>query len=103
MPIEEIYYCSGPDNPDITEKTENTLRPEQRTGIFENTCPRYDRTMSEKGVEGWLTVSHGKETHVFCSWDCLLRYAAHIPEEIPLEEDAFSEKERDEEDDELAK
>jgi hypothetical protein len=63
MSIERIYYCDGPD------------------------CERHVRTGGTH-PPGFLTVAEGADHAAhFCSWDCILRYAAEKPPEevIPAE------------------
>jgi hypothetical protein len=63
MAIERIFYCDGPG------------------------CERHARTASPRS-ESFFTVTEGTgRSEHFCSWDCILRYAAEKPpsEVIPVE------------------
>lgn len=65
MSIERIFYCDWRE------------------------CEAHVRTASSRPQASFLTIteSAGRSLH-FCSWDCVLRYAAEIPpvETIPLAE-----------------
>lgn len=73
MSIERTYHCDGPENPDIPEDHEQDGR-----------CPHH---VTAKMIDGeyipggfFQVRSYVQgatyETLHFCSWDCLLRYAA---------------------------
>lgn len=56
MSIERVYYCDGPD------------------------CLTHSRTASLSLPAGFFRVDEGEgHEHHFCSWDCILRYAATMP------------------------
>jgi hypothetical protein len=83
MAIERIYYCDAPPSAD---------QPSLDDG---DRCPTHARTAGSGLPMGFLKVTaFGRPLH-FCSWDCVLRYAAEQPpvERIPFrveEEDSFS-------------
>jgi hypothetical protein len=56
MTTERIYYCDGPD------------------------CPRHVQT-AKRRPESFIFVTGGGSatTQHFCTWDCVLRYAAAKP------------------------
>lgn len=57
MSIERIYYCDGPD------------------------CETHQRSLG-RIPKSWITATQTR-THYFCSWDCVMRYAATIePTEV---------------------
>jgi hypothetical protein len=71
--IERTYYCDGPENHDIPSD------PPQPNG-----CPKNVKALvidpdylpgGVLRVQRHIQGSHNEELH-FCSWDCLLRYAA---------------------------
>ena len=56
MSIERIYYCDGPD------------------------CERHVRTASQRPEAGFVFVTDGgSATLHFCTWDCVLKFAATKP------------------------
>jgi hypothetical protein len=66
MAIERIFHCDGPD------------------------CEGHVRTASSRPVSMFLTVTAGTgRSQHFCTWDCLLKYAAQFPptEVIPMCDD----------------
>ena len=56
MSIERVFHCDGPD------------------------CQVHIRTMAARPATGFLTATEQwpgrRATHHFCSWDCVLRFAA---------------------------
>jgi hypothetical protein len=54
---ERIYYCDGPD------------------------CERHVRTAAKRPTGGFIFVTEGGSfgTMHFCTWDCVLKYAATKP------------------------
>ncbi len=57
MSIERIFYCDGPD------------------------CERHVQTASRRPAAGFVFVTQGGSaaTLHFCTWDCVLKYAATKP------------------------
>jgi hypothetical protein len=80
MAISRIYYCDAPVSAD---------RPNPHG---ENRCPTHARTAGSGLPMGFLKVTgFGGPLH-FCSWDCVLRYAAEQP---PVERIDFRVEEED--------
>lgn len=77
MSVERTYYCDGPDCP----------------APMEGDTPRHVSTVSPPpylpiGVmEVRERSDQGDDTHHFCSWDCLMKFAAAKPpsEYIPFD------------------
>ena len=78
MAIDRIYYCDAAPGADHAGS---------------DRCPTHARTAGSDLPMGFLKITgFGRPLH-FCSWDCVLRYAAEKPpvERIPFrveEEDA---------------
>lgn len=73
MSIERTYYCDGPENSDIPGDAE------QPDGCPHNvTASMIDGEYIPGGFKQVRSYVQGAtyETLHFCSWDCLLRYAA---------------------------
>jgi hypothetical protein len=66
MAIERTFYCDGPE------------------------CERHVRTAADRPLAEFIFITEGgfdNELH-FCTWDCVLRYAAAKPPEEVLVFDA---------------
>ena len=61
MSVKKTFYCDGPFNPNWPEY----LR-----------CPVHGEELDVNVV--WGSLSTGRQYLTFCSWDCVLRYAAQI-------------------------
>lgn len=58
MTREPIYHCNGPD------------------------CDRHQQSMNRPPLRGWIEVRDGDnpgEIMDFCSWDCVMKFAAAQP------------------------
>jgi len=63
MSLERVYYCDGPE------------------------CERHVQTAAERPQGGFIFVEEGGSAALhFCTWDCVLKYAATKP---PVELVAF--------------
>lgn len=78
MSVERVYYCEGPtcgDAPDGNSRHARTATPPPYlpVGVIE-TRERYD------GED---------QLHHFCSWDCVMKYAAAqpVPEVVPCDDE----------------
>ena len=83
MAIDRIYYCDAPPSAD------------QPSSDGDDRCPTHARTADSGLPMGFLKVTGFERPLHFCSWDCVLRYAAAQPpvERIPFpaeEEDLLS-------------
>lgn len=63
MSIERIYHCDGPANPDLPEGGDSH-------------CSVHVRTAKDGLPTTFLKISGFGGALYFCSWDCILRYAA---------------------------
>lgn len=74
--IERTYYCDGPTNPDINDED---LDPE-------GGCPRHVVTTNTSSIPGgFIKMTQSGSVMHFCSWDCVLRFAATIEPETVIE------------------
>lgn len=85
MSIERIYYCDGPENADIPggEPQPDGCPAHVKAVIVDDAYIAGGFIEVRRHVQGATY-----ETHHFCSWDCLLRYAAgqHPVEYIDAQE-----------------